>query len=108
VRDIGPSRVVYFPWDIDRIFWEILHTPQPPAHGQRSRLGQRTGTSRAVVEGPGVPRHRGVAAEGVRYRFNIVNLTNPMMMRGSYREDHACRRAEGVREASGQSPTTRG
>ena len=25
LREIGTSRIVYFPWDIDRIFWEMLN-----------------------------------------------------------------------------------
>jgi hypothetical protein len=32
LREVGASRIVYFPWDIDRTFWEVL--AQLPQFGE--------------------------------------------------------------------------
>src|SRR5262249_52141653 len=52
-REVGAGRVVYFPWDIDRIYWEVLGVD----HGLLLRNAVRWATAEAPpvdVEGPGV------------------------------------------------------
>lgn len=83
-RHYGRGRVVYIPWDLDRVFWEILH----PDHGRLLANAVHWATNAAVpvtVTGPGVldvTAWRGPDAITV----HLVNLTNPMTMRGAFRE----------------------
>jgi hypothetical protein len=84
LREIGPSRVVYFPWDVDRTFWEV----QAIDHGKllANAVEWATNEERPVtVTGPGV---LDLAAWRQRdsITVHLVNLTNPMMMKGPYRE----------------------
>jgi hypothetical protein len=83
-RQQGRGRVVYFPFDLDRTFWEVLSSDHGLllknavawAHGEEQPL---------VVEGKGVldvslwRQQNSVTA-------HLVNLTNPMMMKGPVRE----------------------
>ena len=84
LRDLGPSRVVYFPWDIDRTFWEVLAAD----HLQLLKNAVAWAANEPpVVEVQG----RGVLDVTVwRQRasttVHLVNLTNPMMMKGPLRE----------------------
>jgi hypothetical protein len=84
LRDLGRSRIAYIPWDIDRTFWEVLS----PDHGRLLRnVIAWTANERPVVEVEG----RGVIDVTVwRQResmtVHLVNLTNPMMMKGPLRE----------------------
>jgi hypothetical protein len=80
----GGGRVVYFPWDVDRTFWEVLAT-------DHSKL-MRNALLWATNEEPPVT----VMGQGVldvtlwrqkdSLTVHLVNLTNPMMMKGPVRE----------------------
>jgi hypothetical protein len=82
--EVGPGRVVYFPWDIDRVFWEVLAAD----HGLLLRNAVRWATDEEPpvrVTGPGVLDVTVWRQEG-SVTVHLVNLTNPMMMKGPYRE----------------------
>ena len=80
----GGGRVVYFPWDVDRSFWELLH--EPFLRLISNAIAWANGAPQpAVVSGPGV-LDVAVWRQKTSMSVNIVNLTNPMMMRGAYRE----------------------
>jgi hypothetical protein len=78
------GRVVYFPWDIDRTFWEVL----APDHGKLLRNAVAWATHEApvvTVEGPGVLDVT-YWKQKESLTVHLVNLTNPMMMKGPVRE----------------------
>jgi hypothetical protein len=84
VREVGRGRVVYFPWDIDRSFWEFLQ----PDHGALLR----NAVAWAANEEPPV-KVSGVGLLDVTawrqkesLTVHLVNLTNPMLMKGPFRE----------------------
>jgi hypothetical protein len=83
-REPGGGRVVYFPWDIDRTFWEVLS----PDHGKllRNAVDWAANEPRPVtVTGPGVLDVT-VWRQASSLTVHLVNLTNPMMMKGPIRE----------------------
>jgi hypothetical protein len=78
------GRVVYFPWDIDRTFWEVLSVD----HGRllRNAVDFATNEPRPVtVTGPGVLDVT-IWKQKDSMTAHLVNLTNPMMMKGPLRE----------------------
>ncbi|MBN2389498.1 MAG: beta-galactosidase trimerization domain-containing protein [Anaerolineae bacterium] len=82
-RQVDGGRIVYFPWDIDRIFWEVLNAD----HGLLLRNAVQWATdeeSPVVVTGPGVLDVT-IWRQENSLTVHLVNLTNPMMMRGSFR-----------------------
>jgi hypothetical protein len=84
LREVGSGRVVYFPWDIDRIFWEILGVD----HGilLKNAVNWATNEEPPVrVTGPGVLDVTAWRQAG-SMTVHLVNLTNPMMMKGPFRE----------------------
>ena len=84
LREVGPGRIVYFPWDIDRIFWEVLAID----HGflLRNAVHWATNEEPTVrVTGPGVLDVT-VWRQKASMTVHLVNLTNPMMMKGPIRE----------------------
>src|SRR6266478_35476 len=84
LREIGKSRVVYFPWDIDRTFWEVLCVD----HGKllRNAVEWAAHEERPVtVSGPGVLDVT-VWRQKESMTVHLVNLSNPMMMKGPFRD----------------------
>jgi hypothetical protein len=84
LRDLGRSRVAYIPWDIDRTFWDVMCV-------DHLRLLRNTiewaanEPAPAIVEGPGVLDVT-VWRQRDSMTVHLVNLTNPMMMKGPLRE----------------------
>jgi len=84
VREYGAGRMVYFPWDIDRIFWEVLSTD----HWKLLRNAVEWAANEphpVSVKGPGVFDVT-VFRQKQSMTVHLVNLTNPMMMKGPVRE----------------------
>jgi Hypothetical glycosyl hydrolase 6/Beta-galactosidase trimerisation domain len=84
LREPGAGRVVYFPWDIDRTFWEVL----APDHLALMRNAVTWATNEdppVTVTGPGVMDVT-VWRQAASLTVHLVNLTNPMMMKGPARE----------------------
>ena len=78
------GRVAYFPWDIDRTFWEVLAVDHFKL--LRNTVEWATNESPMIeVTGPGF-----LDVTAWRNRdsivIHLVNLTNPMAMKGPYRE----------------------
>ena len=84
IRQIGRGRVVYFPWDVDRTFWEVLDVD----HGKLLRNAVLWATNEPApvsVKGPGV-LDLSIWTQKNSLTVHLVNLTNPMMMKGPVRE----------------------
>ena len=78
------GRVIYFPWDIDRTFWEVLCVD----HFKLLRNAVEWATNEppvVQVTGPGVLDVT-VWRQKNSITVHLVNLTNPMMMKGPLRE----------------------
>jgi hypothetical protein len=78
------GRVIYFPWDIDRTFWEVLSVD----HLKLLRNSLEWANEEeppAVVAGPGILDVTVWRQKG-SMTVHLVNLTNPMMMKGPLRE----------------------
>jgi hypothetical protein len=84
LRESGNSRVAYFPGDIDRTYWQIMSAD----HGKLLQNTIRWALNEepiVEVKGPGV---LDVTAwrQKKSMTVHLVNLTNPMMMKGPFRE----------------------
>lgn len=80
----GKGRVCYFPWDIDRTFWEVLSVD----HFRLLRNAIEWASNEEpiiTVTGPGVLDVT-VWEQAHSMTIHIVNLTNPMMMKGPVRD----------------------
>jgi hypothetical protein len=80
----GKGRVIYFPMDIDRTFWEVLSA---------DHLRLLRNTIQWAMNGPQPLRVDGKGLLDVALwrqksslAAHLVNLTNPMSMKGPYRE----------------------
>ncbi|HLK65666.1 MAG TPA: beta-galactosidase trimerization domain-containing protein [Bryobacteraceae bacterium] len=84
LREMGKARVVYFPWDIDRTFWEVLS----PDHGKLLRNAVDWAANEphpVTVTGPGTLDVT-IWQQKDSMTVHLVNLTNSMMMKGPIRE----------------------
>jgi len=90
LRRFGKGRVVYFPWDIDRVYWEVMADD----HGRllRNAIDWALDEERPVtVTGPGVLDVT-LWKQKNSMTVHLVNLTNPMMMRPSFTRPYPRRR----------------
>jgi hypothetical protein len=85
LRDMpGSGRVAYFPWDIDRTYWDVLAVD----HGKLLRNAVAWATNEAppvTVSGPGMLDVT-FWRQKDSLTVHLVNLTNPMMLKGPIRE----------------------
>ncbi|HEY2010007.1 MAG TPA: ThuA domain-containing protein [Rhizomicrobium sp.] len=84
LRNVGKGRVVYFPFDLDRCFWETSN--QDHLALLRNAVAWASGVEQPLtVKGPGMidvsywRQQNSLTA-------HLVNLTNPMAMKGYMRE----------------------
>ena len=83
-RQVGKGRVVYFPMDLDRTFWEVLAADHMLLLKNAVEWAGEE-PSPMTVAGPGLVeiaywRQKNSLAA------HVVNMNNPMMMKGPYRE----------------------
>lgn len=84
LREVGEGRVAYFPWDVDRTFWEVLSVDHFKL--LRNAVAWATNEDPPVsVTGPGVLDVT-VWRQKDSLTVHLVNLTNPMLMKGPVRE----------------------
>ncbi|MCX6335342.1 MAG: hypothetical protein NT092_13760 [Bacteroidia bacterium] len=84
LRDTGKGRIAYFPGDIDRTFWQIMSAD----HGKLIRntiLWALNEEQIVEAKGPGIMDVT-VWRQERSMTVHLVNLTNPMMMKGPFRE----------------------
>jgi len=78
------GRVAYFPWDIDRTYWDVLAVD----HGKLLRNAVAWATNEdppVTVSGPGLLDVT-LWRQKDSLTVHLVNLTNPMMLKGPVRE----------------------
>ena len=84
LREVGAGRVVYFPWDVDRTFWEVMAVD----HGRllANAIAWATNeTPPVTVTGLGMLDVT-IWRQAQSLTVHLVNLTNPMTMKGPFRE----------------------
>jgi hypothetical protein len=84
LREAGKGRVVYFPGDVDRTFWNGMAVD----HAMLLRNAVEWAANEpapVTISGPGL---LDIAAwrQASSMTVHMLNLTNPMMMRSAYRE----------------------
>lgn len=80
----GAGRVAYFPWDIDRTYWDVLAVD----HGMLMRNAVAWATNE---DAPVTVAGRGLLdvtlwRQRSSMTVHLVNLTNPMMLKGPVRD----------------------
>jgi hypothetical protein len=84
LREVGKGRVAYFPGDIDRTFWQIMSTD----HGKLLQNTIRWALNEEPIVSVKCPGVLDVTMwrQEKSMTVHLVNLTNPMMMKGPFRE----------------------
>jgi hypothetical protein len=78
------GRVAYFPFDIDRTFWEVLNEDHLKVM-RNTLLWAHNEAPLVEVTGPGLLDVTAWRNQG-SITVHLVNLTNPMAMKGPYRD----------------------
>jgi hypothetical protein len=84
LSESGKGRVAYFPWDVDRTFWEVLAVDHLKLM-RNAVLWAANDDPPVSVSGPGVLDVT-LWRQKESMTVHLVNLTNPMMMKGPVRE----------------------
>lgn len=84
LHNLGNSRIVYFPWDIERTFWEVMNVDHGRLLGNAIRWALNE-EQPVMVTGQGMIDLT-IWQQKDSLTVHLVNLTNPMMMKGPFRE----------------------
>jgi hypothetical protein len=84
LTEIGKSRVVYFPWDIERSFWKILNVDHLSLLTNAITWAMNEKQPVSVI-GKGLLDIT-IWQQKKSLTVHLVNLTNPMMLKGPFRE----------------------
>jgi hypothetical protein len=84
LREAGKGRVAYIPGDIDRSFWQMLNTDHSLLLRNTIRWALQEEPI-VTISGPGIV-DVAVWQQKKSMTVHLVNLTNPMMMKGPFRE----------------------
>ena len=84
LRQIGRSRIVYFPGDVDRTFWRSGNTDLGQLLQNAVRWALGDGPARVSVDGDGIVETFAWETEP-GYALHLLNYTNPNMTRGFIR-----------------------
>jgi len=85
LREVGASRIAYIPGDMDRSFWQIMS----PDHAKLLQNIVRWALDEAPlaeIKSPGSVVDVALWRQEDSMTAHLVNLTNPMMMKGPFRE----------------------
>lgn len=85
LREMGNARIAYIPGDMDRSFWQIMS----PDHARLLRNVVRWALNEAPlaeIKSPGSVIDVMLWRQEKSMTVHLVNLTNPMMMKGPFRE----------------------
>jgi hypothetical protein len=84
LNEVGSGRIAYFPGDIDRTFWQVMSADHSKLLRNTIRWALKE-ESMVEVKGPGIIDVT-IWRQANSMTVHLVNLTNPMMMKGPFRE----------------------
>jgi hypothetical protein len=85
LRETGQSRVAYIPGDMDRSFWQIMSPDHATLLGNIIRWALNE-EPLVGIKSPGSMIDVSLWEQERSMTAHLVNLTNPMMMKGPFRE----------------------